>query len=237
MPRNILKIIGFFAIGMVGGIFADQIAWPYLVEKPLFEKYGYQQPVYLTEKKEIYIQENTALQDAVEKVEKTVIAVKTKTKAGKVLEGSGLVVSSDGLIVTLAELVPQGSEFSFYVENEPVSYQILKRDLEKNLALVKLGKTTLSTAGFADIGKIKLGQRVFLLENLFENGTSVPAVSEGVISKIGGEYLATDITESEKAKGSALFNTEGSLIGINTVTQDNKIIAIPVDKIKEFAGF
>jgi S1-C subfamily serine protease len=237
MPRGVLKIIGFFAIGMIGGIFADQIAWPYLVEKPLFEKYGYQQQVYVTERKEVYIQENTALQDAVAKVENTVISLKVKTKSGKTIEGSGLVVSSDGLIVTLAELVPQGSEFSFYIENSPVSYQILKRDSLENLALVKIGKSALSTVGFADVDKIKLGERVFLLGNLFENGTSGLAVSEGVISSINDNYLSTDIQESEKMKGSALFDIEGRLIGLNTINSDGRIIAIPIDKIKTFAGF
>jgi S1-C subfamily serine protease len=238
MPRSILKIIGFFAIGMVGGIFADQVAWPYLVEKPLFEKYGYQQPVYLTERKEIYIQENIALQDAVSKVENTVITLKTKLKSGNTIEGSGLIISSDGLIVTLAELVPQGSEFSFYFENNLVSYQILKRDLEENLALVKIDKTALPTAGFSDTAKIKLGQRVFLLGNLLDkDGTFTRSVAEGIISSMNESYFLTDIADSENMKGSALFDIEGKLIGVNTINKDGRVITISIDKIKKFAGF
>jgi S1-C subfamily serine protease len=238
MSRNIFKIIGFFAIGMVGGIFADQVAWPYLVEKPLFDKYGYQQQIYVTEKKEVYIQENTALQDAVAKVENTVIALKTGLKSGKTVEGSGIIVSSDGLIVTLADLVPQGSEFSFYVENSKVSYQILKRDLDENLALIKIEKSALLTTGFADAGKIKLGQRVFLLGSLFDKtGTSTIVAAEGIISNINGDYFLTDMAQPEEMKGSALFDIEGNLIGLNSVNDDGKIITIPIDKIKTFAGF
>jgi len=113
MSKNILKIVAFFIIGTVGGIFADQILWPYFIEKPLFYQYRLEQsPVYVTERKEVTIQENTALKEAIEKVEKTVVGVRTQTKEEKILEGSGLIVTSDGLIVTLAELVPPGSLFS-----------------------------------------------------------------------------------------------------------------------------
>ena len=114
MSKNILKIVGFFVIGMVGGIFADQIFWPYFIERPLFHEYRLEQsPVYVTERKEVTIQENTALREAIEKVEKTVVGVKTQTKAGKLLEGSGLIVTSDGLVVTLAELVLRARTFLF----------------------------------------------------------------------------------------------------------------------------
>ena len=108
--KTLLKILAIFILGIFGGIFADQILWPYFVEKPLFYQYRLEKnPIYVTEKKEIRIQENTALTDAIEKVEKAVIGVRTKTGSGKFLAGSGLILTSDGLVVTLADLVPQGS--------------------------------------------------------------------------------------------------------------------------------
>ena len=159
--KNIFKIVVFFVIGMVGGIFADQIFWPYFVERPLFYQYRLEKsPVYVTERKEVIIQENTALKEAIEKVEKSVVGVKTQTKAGEVLEGSGLIVTSDGLMITLAELVPQDSFFSFFVDGTPHQIngggQILKRDLKDNLALVKIEETNLPTVSFANLEKIKL---------------------------------------------------------------------------------
>ena len=117
MIKNIAKIIAIFMIGIVGGIFAEQIIWPYLVEKPLFEKYELEnRPVLLTET--IIIQENTAIVEAIEKVERSVIGIKTQLKTGKTIEGSGLAITSDGLIVTLAEIVPQGETFTFHIDGE-----------------------------------------------------------------------------------------------------------------------
>jgi len=229
MAKNILKIVGFFVIGMVGGIFADQIFWPYFIERPLFHEYRLEQsPVYVTEKKEIIIQENTALREAIEKVEKTVVGVKTQTKAGKLLEGSGLIVTSDGLIVTLAELVPQGSDFSFFVEGKVVSYQILKRDLERNLVLVKLGESRLPTVVFADFNKLKQGERVFLV--------AVGIINEGIVKSFDKDLIETNIIETDDAKGSPLFNIAGEVLGLNTLDAAGGVISLPIPQIKQFIG-
>ena len=237
MLRNILKIIAVFIIGTIGGIFADQIFWPYFVERPLFYKYRLEQaPVYVTETNEIIIQENSALQDAVEKTEQTVVAIRTKTRTGKVLNGSGLIVTSDGLLVTLAELVPQGESPAFFVDGNTPVYQILKRDLKENLALVKVEKSNLPTVGFADFGSLRFGQRVYLV-----GATQPPnggwVVNEGIIKTYNEESIQTNIFEEQNLKGSPLFNIKGELVGLNLIDSQGKVSAIPIKKIRDFIGF
>ncbi len=243
MAKNILKIVAFFVIGMVGGIFADQILWPYFIERPLFYQYRLEQsPVYVTERNETIIQENTALIEAIEKVEKTIVGVKTQTKGGVVLEGSGLIVTSDGLLVTLADLVPQGSNFSFFINDKPAAFQILKRDLKENLALVKIGETNLPVATFADLEKTKLGERVFLVGAIFETAATstqnkvVKTVNEGIVKNLGTDLIETNILEKNVLAGSSLFNIKGEVLGINTVDSKGKVFSIPVSKIKLFIG-
>jgi len=236
--RWVLKVLAIFILGIFGGIFADQILWPYLIERPLFYQYRLEQsPVYVTERKEITVQENVALENAIEKVEKVVIGAKTVTKSQEVLEGSGLTVTSDGLLVTLAELVPKGSDFSFFVDGEQVSFQILKRDLKENLALVKVGKANLPTVGFADLEKIKLGERVFLVGIIFEKAGLQKIVNEGIVKSFSQDFIKTNIFEKNILKGSPLFNIEGEVLGINEIDSEGNIAAIPISKIKSFAGF
>jgi len=238
MVKNVFKIIGVFILGIGGGIFADQILWPYFVEKPLFYQYRLEQsPVYLTERKEITIQENVALRNAIEKVEKTVIGVRTETQAKKIIEGSGLIITSDGLVVTLAELVPQGSNFSFFVEGQSANFQILKRDLKENLALVKIEKSNLPIVSFANLEKLKLGERVFLVGVIFEKEELSKIVNEGIIKSFSEDFIKTNIFENYLLKGSPLFNIEGEVLGLNTIDKEGKVIAIPISKIKTFAGF
>lgn len=237
MLKNIFKIISIFIIGIVGGIFADQILWPYFIERPLFHQYRLEQsPVYVTERKEITIQENVAIINAIEKVEKVVVGVRTETKTEKILEGSGLIITSDGLMVTLAELVPQGSNFSFFIDGEKVNFQILKRDLKENLALVKIEEANLPTVSFANLEKLKLGERVFLVGVIFEKGEPSEIVNEGIVKSFDQDFIKTNIFEENILKGSPLFDIEGNVLGLNTIDKEGKVIAIPISKIKSFAG-
>ncbi len=237
MVKNVLKILGIFVLGMVGGIFADQILWPYFIERPLFYQYRLEQsPIYVTERKEITIQENIALKNAIEKVEKVVIGVKTIKRDGKILEGSGLILTSDGLMVTLVELVPQGATFNFFVNGESVPFQILKRDLKENLALIKLEKTNLPTVGFANLEKIKLGERVFLVGIVFEETGPKKIVNEGIIKSFNENSIETNIFEKNNLAGSPLFDIEGKVLGLNVINKDGKVFTIPISKIKTFSG-
>lgn len=240
MIKNILKFIAVFVIGIVGGIFADQILWPYFIERPLFYKYRLEQaPVYVTERNEIIIQENNALQNAVKKVEKAVVGVVTETKEKKVLTGSGLIITSDGLMITLAELLPQTGNYTFFVNGKTPKYQVLKRHSEENLALVKIEEGNLSTIGFADFGKLILGERVFLIGAVFQKGSSAPLkmVNEGIVKFFTKDYIRTNIFEKNILSGSPLFNIKGELLGLNTIDSEGKVTAIPVTKIRAFLGF
>ncbi len=237
MGKNIFKILAVFIIGAIGGIFADQILWPYFIERPLFLEYRLEQrPVYLTEKKEIVIQENVALQEAIEKTERAVVGVKTETKAGKILQGSGLIVTADGLIVTLAELVPHGAVFNFFVEGKRKDFEILKRDPENNLALIKLGKTGLPTTAFADLEKIRPGERVFLIGRQPFLRDFQLIVNQGIIRGFDGNFIQTNIFEKTYAAGSPLFNIKGEVLGINIIEPEGEVIAIPITRIREFIG-
>lgn len=241
MLKNIFKILTIFIIGTVGGIFADQILWPYFIERPFFLKYKLEQtPVYVTEKKEItnYIQENVALREIAEKVSGTVIGVKTKVQNGATLEGSGLIVTNDGFLITLADLVPQGSDFAFYIDSKWPEYQILKRDLKNNLALIKVDISGLHTAGFADLERIKLGERVFLSGFNFSSSTAPQLmVNEGIIKIFDKDIIQTNIFETTLINGSPLFDIEGNVVGLSFVGSDNRVAVIPSAKISQFMGF
>lgn len=240
MGKKFLRVIFILILGLIGGIFADQVFCPYFIERPLFYKYRLEQaPVYVTEKNEIVVQENTALQDAVDKVKRVIVGVRAETRKGKVIEGSGLVITSDGLVVTLASIIPQGETLAFFLDGDPVSFQVLKRDSKKDLALVLIapeGKS-LPTIAFGDIGKTRLGERVFLVGNVFgENGIE-KTVNSGIIKNLYSNFIRTNILEENFIKGSALFNIKGEALGLNTLNSAGEVVAIPIDQIKEFTGF
>ena len=238
MIKNALIIITLFIVGIIGGIFADQIFWPYFVEKPLFYQYRLEQsPVYITENKQTVVQENTALTNAVESVSKTIVGVRTKLKSGKILEGSGLIISSDGLIVTFASLVPQGGETTLFWEGGNPPFQILKRDLNSNLALMRIENSNLATVGFADTDNIRLGERVFLLGIVFgSNASPIKITNEGIIKTFDESQIKTNIFEKSSLMGSPLFDIGGKVLGLNTIDSEGKVTAVSMKKIRPFLG-
>jgi S1-C subfamily serine protease len=237
MLKNAFKILAIFILGIFGGIFGSEILWPYFVERPLFLEYRLEpRPVYLTQKKEIRIQENVALQGAIEKVEKSVVGIETKTKKGKVLEGSGMVAFREGLIITLFDLVPEGSTTTVFFENQKFPAEILKRDKKENLALLKIQKEDLQPVSFGDFEKIKLGQRVFLVGVVFSEGKIKKVVNEGILKYFDKDFIETNIAENEKLIGSSLFDIDGNFLGLNFLNEEGKIVSIPILKIKSFAG-
>lgn len=243
MSKNILKIAAIFIIGMVGGIFAEEIFWPYFIERPIFYQYRLEKPpIYVTEKREIVIQENTALKNAIEKVEKSIVGIRTRTGAGRILEGSGLILTSDGLMITLAELIPIGSTPDFFLEEKQVSFQILKRNSKENLALIKLEGSGLSTTGFANLDKLKIGERIFLLGSVFEPGKDIKIkkiTNEGIVKTFDDNFIQTNIIDKNYKNnlgGTPLFDIEGNVLGINVIDIEGGVKTIPIKKIRDFTS-
>lgn len=236
MAKSFLKILAILVIGAAGGVFADRFL-------SFWEKDS-TAPVYVTEQKEtkVYVQENTAIRDAVQDVLPAVVGVKTTTSAGESLLGSGIVLTADGLVVTLASLVPQGSQFAFFVDGEWSNFQILKRDMQSDLALIKLERSGLKTRGFADDEKIKLAEPVFLVGNDFFDVVSTTIspkniVNAGIVSaKITG-FIKTNIFDKSFMAGSPLFNIEGKVVGLAEIGDDGRVFAVPASVIRTFTGF
>ncbi len=239
MYKIIFKIIAVLVLGALGALIFDVFALPFLLSNSYFERFQFvkdfkQGKIILNPKEQVYIQENKALEDAVLMVEKSVVAIMGQTNSGSFI-GSALITTSDGSIITLANLVPAGSNLSLFINGEKTNFKVVKRDYQNNLALIKIDKNNLATVGFADFNNIKLGQRVFLVLSDSTKSNSF-AVNEGIIKIFDQNSIKTNISEKYNVSGSPLFNIAGELIGLNYIADDGKVSAIPVNKIKSFLG-
>lgn len=242
MFKRVFQILSVFILGVIGGMMWQAILLPYLAKKPAFERLWFIEDfkdgeTIIYPKEEIYIKEETAITEAVEKAEKMVVGIKTETKKGKIIEGSGLILTSDGLVVTLAELLEDGSHSSFFVNDQSVPFTVQKVDTKKNFALVKIEKEGLATDRFADVEKIKRGEKVFLVGIIFLNEKPIKITNQGIIKYFDASFIRTNIFEKDILKGSVLFDVEGKVLGINTIDLEGKVTAIPISEIQQFAGF
>jgi len=238
LSKRILNFLAVFVFGMAGGIFGSQIIWPYFIERPLFLKYNLNQPpIYINEEKRIIIKENTALQEAIENIRSSVVRIKVGEGAKETLKGGGLIATSDGLVVTLAKLAPDKKSITLFADGERYSPTVLKK--KGKLALLKLKEGNFTSKGFADFDKVKLGERIFIVNPAGDSFFPLQkfSVDEGIIKNFSQELIQTNIRNANITPGSPIFDIEGNFLGLTLETNKKGVLGVAAPLIKDFIGF
>ena len=151
--------------------------------------------------------------------------------------GSGIIISDDGYILTNNHIVSTSSSESYYevseatkvtvtLFNDETEYEakIIGKDEQTDLAVIKIDKTGLAKAEFADSDSIKVGEFAMAVGNPLGMQSSITC---GVISAVNREVtdsdgkkftlIQTDAAINSGNSGGALVNSEGKVIGINTL--------------------
>ncbi len=138
--------------------------------------------------------------------------------------GSGIIVSKEGHILTNNHVIKNAQEIMVKLhKGEEFSARLLGVDDKTDLALLKIKPTQkLQKASLGDSDKLDVGQWVLAIGSPFGLANSL---SVGIISaksrdlKEGpfDEYLQTDASINPGNSGGPLANTEGVVIGVNTV--------------------
>ena len=231
MKKNILRIIIILIIGAIGGSLFQVLILPSLIAHPYFGNLEMikrlKNQVIVNPVERITIGQDTALEEAIKRVEDVVIGFEN---------GSGIVITSDGLIVTLADLLPRTEEYLF-LEGEKVNFKVVRKDSEQNLALIKIEQRNILACKFANLSDIKMGQKVFLFGVIIENKIPKSITNQGNIKMFDDEMIYTSILEDKILNGSPLFNVWGEVLGLNVIDSQGKVSTIPIDNIRKFAGF
>ena len=141
--------------------------------------------------------------------------------------GSGVIISSDGYIVTNNHVVEGADEITVILtDNREFSAKIIGNDANTDLALIKVNGKDLPAINIADSQKLKIGEWVLAIGNPFSIGTTVTA---GIVSakarQMGGaagqsavqSFIQTDAAINRGNSGGALVNANGELVGINAM--------------------
>lgn len=137
--------------------------------------------------------------------------------------GSGVIISSDGYIVTNNHVVEGADELTVTLnDNREFSATIVGTDKTTDLALVKVNAKNLPTLPIGDSDKLKVGEWVLAVGNPFNLNSTVTA---GIVSakarSLGANgvesFIQTDAAINAGNSGGALVNTSGELVGINAM--------------------
>ncbi|MCC6690420.1 MAG: trypsin-like peptidase domain-containing protein [Bacteroidia bacterium] len=168
--------------------------------------------------------------------------------------GSGVIVTSDGYIVTNNHVVENADKIEV-VLNDKRSFPatVIGRDPNTDLALLKIKEKDLPYVTYGNSDDLKVGEWVLAVGNPFNLTSTVTA---GIVSAKGRNlnvlsadpqtgiypiesYIQTDAAINPGNSGGALVNTAGQLIGINAAIKSNTgsytgySFAIPVNIVKK----
>lgn len=147
-------------------------------------------------------------------------------------EGSGVVYSADGYIITNYHVISgavtnkSGSKIEVFTDTlDSDSYEatVVGYNISTDLAVIKINAKGLTPAEFSDSSKLKVGQYVITVGN--PGGLEfMDSVTYGVISGLNRvvssdsdvKLIQTDAAINPGNSGGALVNTKGQLVGINS---------------------
>lgn len=136
--------------------------------------------------------------------------------------GSGVIVSEDGYILTNNHVISGADEIKVKLSDGRESdAEVVGRDLETDLAILKVKMKNLPVAAIGDSEAVKVGDVVFAIGNPFNVGVTV---TQGIVSathrnQLGintfENFIQTDAAINPGNSGGMLSDAHGNLIGIN----------------------
>lgn len=139
--------------------------------------------------------------------------------------GSGVIISSDGYIVTNNHVIDNADEIEVTLhDNRVFKARLIGKDPSTDIALLQIKANNLPTIPFGNSDLVEVGEWVLSVGNPFNLTSTVTA---GIISAKGRHinllgtsgiesFLQTDAAVNPGNSGGALVNLKGELIGITT---------------------
>ncbi|SFR74664.1 Do/DeqQ family serine protease [Maribacter stanieri] len=135
--------------------------------------------------------------------------------------GSGVIISSDGYIVTNNHVINKANQLQVTLNNNRTyNAELIGTDPNSDIALIKIDpEEKLPYLAFGDSDHTKIGEWVLAVGNPFNLTSTVTA---GIVSakarNLGKNqsFIQTDAAVNPGNSGGALVNTNGDLVGINT---------------------
>ena len=139
--------------------------------------------------------------------------------------GSGVIVGSDGYVLTNNHVLGQGALQQVSVilaDRRERPAKLVGVDPTTDLALLKIAERNLPTVVWGDSGQLKVADWVLAVGNPYQLGQTVTL---GIVSGLNRsyedvssivDYIQTDAAINPGNSGGALINRRGELVGINT---------------------
>lgn len=140
--------------------------------------------------------------------------------------GSGVIISTDGYILTNNHVIREAEEISVLVDEKEYKAQVIGTDPKTDLAVIKIDAKKLPVAKLGNSDQLEVGEWVLAIGNPFSLKLQ-HSVTAGIVSGKGRtevevgdieyeDFIQTDAAINPGNSGGALVNLRGELVGINT---------------------
>jgi S1-C subfamily serine protease len=216
--RVSFKLVIFLLIfaliaGVVGGV--GGLAVLVNQDQGFLKKLGFSEEVSIptTLKKEIVLEESSAIIDAVNKVRPSVVSIVAKERVRnlfgdvdtRISGGSGFIITSDGNIVTNKHVVGnENLSYEVYL-NDGTKYnaKVLTRDPFNDLAILKIEADNLPVVEIGSSSDLKVGQSIIAVGNAlgeFQNTVTYGVVSGGPLANLDGQVVGINVAKAQMAE-------------------------------------
>lgn len=196
-------------------------------------------------------------------VEYSVSTIFSRTTSTATAEGSGVIISKDGYILTNNHVIDNSSSStsSYYtvgeatkitvsLYNDETTYdaKVIGTDEQTDLAVIKIDKSDLTAAELGDSDSVQVGEWCMAIGNPLGMQSSVTsgsisALNRKITDTDGKTFtlIQTDAAINEGNSGGALVNSKGQVIGINTLKASGTGVeglgfAIPINSTKSITS-
>ncbi len=274
MFKKILFISGIVIIAGLSGILADHFLFPYLTTTKLFQHYKWleksaENVTVINKTEQVYVKEDSSVAKLMSPVVSSVVNIisypnpeaKNVVFADKFKNGTGVIATSDGMIMTYASAIDFGKVPNKTGATLDYKYKVMTADGNlydadfvgtdswSNLAFLKINASNLPVISFGDFNNYAAGEKIIAIgnnyasyQNRFSAGIlnsfdptfNISGLALSVPEKAEGVYFA-DFGADNLSAGSPIVDYSGQVVGlVGAVGEPGslKYFQIPSDKIK-----
>ncbi len=273
MIKKISIIIAIVLIAGLSGILADHFLFPYLATTNIFQRYRWleksvESVTVINKTEQVYVKEDSSVAKLMSPVASSVVniisypnlEVKGAVFADKFKNGTGVIATSDGMIMTYSSAlnfakIPKTGimEYKYRVmtaDGNLYDADFVGIDSWSNLAFLKINASNLPVISFGDFDNYKAGEKVIAIgndyttyQNRFSTGIinsfdptfNIAGLALDVSEKLEGVFVS-DFSVENLSVGSPIVDYSGQVVGlVGAVPQQNglKYFQISSDKIKD----
>jgi serine protease Do len=176
----------------------------------------------------------TGFGEIAEQLRRSTVLVQTGSRGN----GSGVIWSSDGTIITNAHVVRSSQIRLQLWDGREFQATVRSRDPQRDLAALRIDATNLPSAQVADSSQVRPGELAIAIGNPLG---FVGALTTGVIQAIGPlpglgpqSWVQSDVRLAPGNSGGPLADARGRVIGINAMVAGRLALAIPSNVVENF---